>query len=159
MCKPTIFLDIDGVLCTIRQYSLTHNSKSWLKDYGCYPFDQKCVKVLNEILDRSDAQIVLSSDWRIEYSLEELDNIFKINGVKKSPIDITPDFFTNAMFLGDDRATEIMTYVAEHEIENWIAIDDLNMFDWLGDNFFYCKSEWEGIKQSGLKQKIIKRLL
>ena len=159
MCKPTIFLDIDGVLATVKQYNLTHNSKSWIQKYDVYPFDKKCVKVFNEILKKTDANIVVSSDWRVYYTLEELQDIFQINGVIKTPVDVTPIHPVSMSWYAKNRGMEILRYVKKHGLTNWIAIDDLPLSNWLQDHFFMCKSEWEGIKESGLKNKILKRLL
>jgi hypothetical protein len=156
--KPIIFLDIDGVLATVKQYGLTHNSKSWIQDYNVYPFDKKCVETFNEILEKTNAEIVLSSDWRIHFKLEELTDIFTINGVIRTPVDITPFHPTSMSFYQKNRAGEILKYVEDNNVSKWIAIDDMNLHKWLYPNFFMCKSEWEGIKQSGLKQKIIKYL-
>ena len=159
MNKTTFFLDIDGVLATVKQYNLTHNSKSWLQTYNVYPFDKKCVKVFNEILEKTDGDIILSSDWRLYYSLEELDDIFKINGVIKSPVGITPNYPTSMSMMEKNRAGEILKYVKENDLTDWIAIDDLPLSYWLKDHFFMCKSDFEGIKQSGLKQRILNYIL
>ncbi len=115
MKSKIIFLDIDGVLCT-EACSL----KPQHKDYG-YPFNSNCVKAFNEILLETGAEIVLTSDWRIGYNndLNRLNEIFKFNGVLKSPVDLTPDF-------GKNRDKEIATYIFNHpEIKNFIILDDL----------------------------------
>lgn len=54
MIQKIIFLDIDGVLAT----------PEYLKDglWGLHPEKQK---LLGEILSQTDAQIVLSSSWRL----------------------------------------------------------------------------------------------
>jgi hypothetical protein len=157
--KPIIFLDIDGVLATVTQYNLSTSSKSWLRNYDVYPFDKKCVKVFNEILEKTDADIIISSDWRNYFSMDELCDIFTINGVIKTPVGSTPIYPTSMSNLCKNRSGEILEYVKENNITNWVAIDDIDLSHWLGDNFFRCKSEWEGIKQSGLKKRILNYLL
>ena len=42
-------------------------------------------------------------------------------------------------------------------ITHWVAVDDLKMFDL--ENFVHCPRSMEGIKQSGVKEKILKILL
>lgn len=162
----TIFLDIDGVIATTKQFWL--NSTNFRKKHEWahelkvpYPFDKKCVNVLNEIIEQTDSEIVLSSDWRTHWSLDELDKIFKHNGVSKSPIDktlVAPISFSN---LVKNRCNEILTYVKNKSLENWIVIDDLNVGYYLPeeqkDRFFMTESN-EGIKKSGLKNKILKFL-
>ena len=77
--KAVIFLDIDGVLATSYQYHT--NKKNWHPTYDCYRFDEKCVKVFNDILAQIDATIILSSDWQNHYNLEQLNEIFEWNKV------------------------------------------------------------------------------
>jgi len=153
-----IFLDIDGVLATVKQYNLSVNSKSWLKDYNVYPFDKGCVKVFNEILEKTNADYVISSDWRTEFSFEELCDIFTINGVIRPPVGVTRFHPTSMSDRMKNRSGEILLYVEDNLIDHWVAIDDEDMYYWLGDHFFLCKTDFEGIKQTGLKQKIIKYL-
>lgn len=122
-----------------------------------YPFNAGCVKIFNEILSETDAKIVLSSDWRLYWNLEDLDKIFKFNGVIKSP-EATTSFSKWKMSSSSelDRIKQIEQYVAHSEITNWVAIDDLNLSD-LGDRFVRTKDS-EGLKQTGLKNKILKIL-
>jgi len=152
-----IFLDIDGVLATSHQFYT--NSKRW-PEYGSYRFDDKCVKVFNEILNKTNSTIILSSDWKLNYSIKELNNIFKINNVGGVISDITPSLwgvkFTSLRDLEQCRAEEILLYVNEHNITKYIAIDDLDLTPWIPDNFTQCRRANEGIKQSGLKDKILR---
>ena len=159
--KPTIFLDIDGVLATSHQFHT--NNKKW-PDYGRYRFDDKCVKVFNEILKKTNARIVLSSDWKLNYSIEAMNNIFEVNRIEGKVSDITSSLwkvkFTSFAQLQDCRADEILKYVHEHDIEHWIAIDDLDLSPWIPDEHFVCTPRAnEGIKQSGVKNKIIKKMI
>lgn len=122
-----------------------------------YPFNQECVKIFNEILDKTNAIIVLSSDWRFYWDLTDLDKIFKFNGVIKSPIGITSKIKRKlSSELEDDRSFQIKTYVDETLPNSWVAIDDLNL-ESLGPNFVRTKDS-EGLKQTGVKEKIIKIL-
>jgi len=160
--KFHIFLDIDGVLATSHQYNT--NRKKWHEMYDCYRFDEKCVKVFNQILDNiSSPIIILSSDWGKKYSIEVMNEIFKWNTVNAVVTDITPDLwgikFTSLAQLEDCRADEILKYVHEHQIENYIAIDDLDLSPWISDEHFVRTPRVsEGIKQSGIKDKILSRI-
>ncbi len=53
-----ILLDIDGVLATEESAHQPNH------ELFAYPFDKECVIVFNEVLKETDAEIVLSSDWR-----------------------------------------------------------------------------------------------
>ena len=52
--------------------------------------DPKCVQYLNEILEKSDAQVVVSSSWRYVHTIPALQKLLEIQGFKGEIIDITP---------------------------------------------------------------------
>jgi len=122
-----------------------------------YGWNKGCVKILNEILDSTNAEIVISSDWRFHWDLDELDKIFKVNGVKKSPIFGTiKNKRKMSSDLEDDRVYQISEWIKFNKPVKWVALDDMNLSS-LGPNFFRTKVS-EGLKQTGLKNKIIKAL-
>lgn len=149
-----IFLDIDGVICTNSTYGKGMNNK-----WGSYMFDQKAVAYLNHILQETGAEIILSSDWRHHYTLHEMREIFCYNGVIRGPIGFTPSLKTYvADNLEGGRADEIKKWLQDNAWKNdikWVAIDDLNMNEWLTPNFVHCPNGNEGIKRQTLKDKII----
>jgi hypothetical protein len=152
-----IFLDIDGVLATNSCYGKGTNNK-----WGSYMFDQKAVIYLNFILSETGAEIILSSDWRTHYTLHEMREIFCHNGVLKGPIGFTPSLKT---YTGDNleggRADEIKKWLQDNAWKDdikWVAIDDLNMDEWLFPNFVHCPNGNEGIKRQNIKDKIIQIL-
>lgn len=193
-----IFLDNDGVICLSTNWGSRHKKQKKLgKDpvfdhnnqlpveYRFDNFDTKAIKVLNEILEITGAEIVVSSDWRYHGTLEELGEYYTSQGITKKPIgftdmfkDIFPKEWSSLRFRADvelERSMEIQHWVDNHpEVTHWVAVDDLNMsIEFLGDRFsalnnsdkkpglsnFVLTSEWaEGIKQSGIKEKIIKYL-
>ena len=160
--KWYIMLDIDGVLATTNQYRI--NRKKWHSEYNCYYFDEKCVKVLNEIIEKTNPMIILSSDWKLNYNINELNRIFEINKINTIITDITSNLwgvkFKSVAQLQDCRADEILLYVHEHQIEKWLAIDDLDLSPWISDkHFIRTPKANEGIKQSGIKNKILNILL
>lgn len=163
-----IFLDIDGVIATSQCWGRGNDNK-----WGAYMFDPKCVAVLNFILKETGAEIVLSSDWKSHYTLFEMNEIFAHNGVIKGPISFTP---SSKSYKGDNleggRSDEIKDWLKHHAWKNdvkWVAVDDLNMsgdyMEKLGkdytcglENFVHCPKHMEGIKQTGVKEKILKFL-
>jgi len=160
----TIFLDIDGVLATNKQYMM-NRKKFWDKHDIAkelripYPFDPKCVKIFNEILDATGADIVLSSDWKQHFSLEDLDLIFKFNGVNKSPIDITTNEVASFGNQTMNRAFQIGEYIERNNITNYVVIDDLNVGKYMSitndEDKFVLTDDFEGIKKLSIKSKII----
>lgn len=197
-----IFLDNDGVICLSSNWGTRHKKQTkWgnLKlsmsmnsipiEYRFDNFDKKAVKVLNQILETTGAEIVVSSDWRLHASLEELGEYYISQGIIKKPIGVTEIFhYTN--WLDEDRIPtdfdwyrvegpaqerhfEILEWLKNHpEVTHWVGVDDLNMGihmektgwsdehdrSWGLENFVWTPRAWEGIKQSGIKQKIIKYL-
>lgn len=166
MKNKVIFLDIDGVLATNAQYFMNSTKfkkkNKWAEELRVqYPFDKGCVKIFNEILELTDAEIILSSSWRIIYNLEELDIIFKKNDVIKSPVDITPNNFVSSD-MTKTRAAEIESYLMENEVGRYVVIDDLPVGKYMqltnDDDKFVKTIDSEGLKQLGVKNKIIKIL-
>ncbi len=183
-----IFLDNDGVVCLstawggrkkkklkyLKEFPGTEDSMpAWVKMDN---FNEKAVKVLNSILLETGAEIVVSSDWKLYCTLEELQEMFAKYGVIKSPIDTTPNielkydknYYTKEE-LSEYRVMEIKNWLGEHpEVTNWVAVDDLPLGEKFGPisgnsnggltNFVLTPKSSEGIKQSGIKEKIIKFL-
>ena len=142
-------------------------------------FDSKAVKVLNEILEETGAEIVVSSDWRLHANLEELGDYYESQGIVKRPSvtdqfkDVFPKEWNAFRFRAElelERSMEIGYWLENHpEVTHWVAVDDLNMspeflskyFSNSEDknpgltNFVLTPRSREGIKQSGVKEKII----
>lgn len=157
--KKVIFLDLDGVMVPF--WGLPSNDFASSKDniWDADPFSKLAVKHLNYILEKTDAEIVISSDWRNHYELSILQSIFEFNGVIKAPIDVTEN---SLLYVASDleggRVAEIKSYVKKHNLKYWVSIDDLDMFS-LGPHFVHCKRpNSEGLKQTGLRDKVIKAL-
>lgn len=161
--KLYLFLDLDGVMCGTTQYY--SNRKKWHPAYDCYRFDEKCVKIFNEVLTTVDfpITIILSSDWRLQYTLEQMNEIFKWNGVNATITGKTPSSwgveFKSLQQLEQCRAYEIKKYVEEHNVQYYVAIDDLDLAPWLPDDkFVRTPRANEGLKQTGIKNKLITTL-
>lgn len=196
-----IFLDNDGVICLGQQHGgRFKKQKKWegrklsMKpqeipiEYRFDDFDKGAVKVLNEILEQTGAEIVVSSDWKKHANLQELGDYYESQGIIKRPIDMTELFhYTNWYAEGfipkdfpwyrmdsleQERHFEIKYWLENHpEATHWVAVDDLNMGihienstygphdrDWGLENFVWTPRLFEGIKQTGIKDKIIKYL-
>jgi len=161
-----IFLDIDGVMCTRSCYGRGADNK-----WAAYMFDPKAVAVLNFILQETGAEIILSSDWRHQYTLQEMREIFAHNFVFKGPIGFTERSGTYlANNLEGGRSDEINHWLKVNAWKNdikWVAVDDLDMsqkFDEMGnitsgvEHFVHCPNDQEGIKRINVKEKILDKL-
>lgn len=157
--SSTLILDIDGVLSTHNEFN--RNTKKFQEKCPIandlaipYPFNGKCVDVLNEIICETDCEIVLSSDWRKYWSLEDIDKIFKFNNIFKSPFaytDIDPVSISDYEM---NRMHEIKKYIDENAISSYVIIDDLDL-SLMFPNRFVRTNMSEGIKQLGVKNKIL----
>jgi hypothetical protein len=193
-----IFLDNDGVICLSSNWGSrnTKRRKSGLRssvppleipvDIRFDNFDKKAVRILNEILEETGAEIVVSSDWRFHATLEELGEYYTSQGIIKKPVAVTgmfkdlfPREWSALRFRADlelERYMEINHWLNNHpEVTHWVSVDDLNMsVDFLGErfvdkndidkkagltNFVLTPRDNEGIKQSGIKDKILYYLL
>jgi HAD domain in Swiss Army Knife RNA repair proteins len=164
-----IFLDLDGVLATTKEFHMNEkkfkSKNAWANDLDVrYPFNPGAVAIFNQILDETGWDVVLSSDWKYHWDLDQLDTIFLANGVKKSPIDVTHSrtIVENRSNLEEDRAYQILSWVKDNNPEDFVVFDDLKLGELLeaqgfNNHFFLCKSE-EGLKQTSLKDKILKRM-
>lgn len=189
-----IFLDHDGVICLSTEWGGRHKKQ---KDFGRKMsqgvlempvemrfdnFNRKAVKVLNEILEETDAEIVVSSDWKRWATVEEMGEYYESKGIAKKPIAFTPDLkdctvhgdnfiWSRAWDLEQSRSIEIKQYLHDHpEVTHWVSVDDLRMgksgldysipyeHEWGLDNFVETPRSTEGIKQSGIKENVLKFL-
>jgi hypothetical protein len=186
-----IFLDNDGVICLHNNWgSRFKKQKDWggrklsmsnreiPLEYRFDSFNKKAVKVLNEILEETGAEIVVSSDWKLHGTLEELGEYYEQQGIIKKPIAVTTNlgqctWYNDQVWIWSPRwdlemtrVIEITQFLHDHpEVTHWVSIDDLDMGkngeDWKNwglDNFVLTPKRMEGIKQSGIKERIIKFL-
>ena len=161
-----VVLDIDGVICISREWgSRKRKIKRWELEGGDgqppvnIRFDDLnkiAVGVLNDILLKSGAEIVISSDWRLYATLDEMKDLFHHFGIIKGPIDFTPELQTSTKH-ANIRVDEINLWLSKHpEVTHWVAIDDLDLSEL--DNFTKCR-EREGLKQCNISSKILKFLI
>ena len=174
--KPVIFLDHDGVICLSTEWGSRLKNKEGL-DSVFDRFNDKAIKVLNQIIEETDCEIVISSDWRFHAPLEQMQELYRIRGIKKVPIGYTTTGLDWKQFmtitpnneLEATRSFEILNWLEAHpEVTKWVAVDDLDMKEQYGGidgkfkygltNFVHTPRSSEGIKQSGVKEKIIKFL-
>ena len=107
MTRRVIFLDIDGVLAPMKRWDR----------YG--DLEPACVQVLNEIVTRGGAEVVVSSTWRYGRSIAELQEILEAAGFAGAVVDTTPIGAPGA-----DRGDEILAWLAEHAVGGYVIIDD-----------------------------------
>ena len=115
MIDKLIFLDIDGVLNCI-------STKA--RCQGCIGIDDLKVKLLKQIIDNTNAKIVLTSTWKTEWNknLEECDYAGKYlnNKLKKQKLWILDKTEDN----GKNRGKGIYDWIKKYNVDNWLVLDD-----------------------------------
>jgi len=143
--KKLIFLDIDGVLNHHLYYM---EKKQYLRKaevgYPMCDIDESKVALVNRIVAETGSKVVISSSWRILYSLFELKHIFGTMGFVGDIIGVTPIGDSNVFV---PRGAEILTFMRENgytlEDTNYIILDDdSDVLLWQQENYFkvdgYC---------------------
>jgi len=125
--KKIIFLDIDGVLRTHKS-DLEWSNKLAAPIFKGVDrlFDKTLVDNLNEVIFLTGAKIVITSNWRIYLSLEELQRIFKERGVIGKIIGKTGLGHLKAgspIPIGN-RGLEIQDWLDRNPVKKFIIIDD-----------------------------------
>lgn len=129
-----IFLDIDGVL----------NAEFWNESHqkeisDGQLIDRDKVKLLAQLIDRTDAQIILHSGWRFWFDEErkplrkEAERLVEmLAGEGMAIAGFTPDLTTEEIRRTKKfslvKADEILLWLKIHEdVEGWVVLDDLEL--------------------------------
>ena len=102
--KPIVFLDVDGVLNTVDSHD----------------FNRECIENLNMLIAATDAEIVVSSSWRIFHDFEDLSAVLAGAGIEAPIKDVTVVSNCHLCCRGD----EIQDWIHDGKIDNYVIIDD-----------------------------------
>lgn len=122
-----IFLDFDGVLNSVlyaktEEYQTHAGGASWhsvdsLK-WWSYGLDATRVELLNQLVERTGAKVVISSSWRLGATQEWLVQVLVSRGFRGEVVGVTPAY-------GDEpRCKEIEGWIEVHRPESYVVIDD-----------------------------------
>jgi len=121
-----ILLDLDGVLIT---------TKPWESDViiedGFAQFNEKSVAKLNEYLESTGYDIVLTSSRRYTTEIDQMNEFFKARGIKGQIIQYLPLYDLDLRY---SRYDEVMRFIMKHRPENYLVIDDDKSLAKLGNN-------------------------
>lgn len=119
-----VFLDIDGVLNS-EQYMKTKKGTVYAEGFQ-YPglewwadgLDPEAMERLNRLVERTGAEIVVSSTWRLGGDVEWLQKILEMRGFRGRVIGVTPRY-------GDGpRSREIAAWVDRFGPKRYVVLDD-----------------------------------
>jgi len=147
-----LFLDVDGII---------NKEGTPVKMVGeiMTIADPEIVYRLNLLIDRTGAEIVLSSSWRHAPTWKEA---MKASGIVKPLLDRTPRYSSWKKYkIHEDelcRGHNIQDWLDEHEIEKYAIVDDsADMLEHQLPNFFKTKTG-EGMTQE-IADEIEKHLI
>lgn len=122
--RKILFLDFDGVMTSGRYLTRQMASGSPLRDdYGAV-FDPMCVEFLQQIIDSSDADIVVTSTWKITLGLDGLQQMWEARNLPGKVVGVTPDI--DPIHRGD----EIAAWLAANQTAvRYAIIDDCPILD------------------------------
>jgi len=124
-----IFLDIDGPLA----WGTWGDGRVKIDEHTTipYPWVQEDCDALSEILTKTDARVVISSDWRKHYSIKHMEVIFMHYKIPPwNLLDYTTMYNRRKKMSSSmefDRACQIIQWVKNNKIKDWVAIDDLGL--------------------------------
>lgn len=86
-----IFLDIDGVLNS-QEFYLRRMANTLLlnEDYPLCEIDPEAIKKLNEIIEITKANVVITSSWRLSINVNNYQEMFIKKGFKGIVLGVTP---------------------------------------------------------------------
>lgn len=134
MKKFTIFLDFDGVLNNDQTTFLIKN----YVDGNHTGYDRVNTLVLNRFIEKlftewatdTELQIVICSNWRNFYTLQEMKGLLKFY-LEDKWIDLIVDTTEVGLFLEREwsRAEQVRNYISKNNIEDYVILDDELSYD------------------------------
>ena len=147
-----IFIDIDGPLAwgTWEGGRVEIAEGTWNRLTIPYGWVEEDCAALAEIMRRTGAYLVVSSDWKLHYGLGQLKLIFDHYGIPRwDVIDTTPNHNPKAKMSTSiewNRACQIYHWVKLFKPRKWIAIDDMS----LGHSFKQLRiPQWRHVQVDG----------
>ena len=153
--KKILFLDFDGVMATDRYQTQLMVSNSPLRDsYGAM-FDPACVECLKQIVNCTNAAIVVTSTWKMTMGLEGIQQLWDERDLPGNVIGVTPEIAP--IYRGE----EIEAWLAEYSTDcRYAIIDDAPFLDFFNEKqqqFLFKVDEQTGLDERTLL-KVVKYL-
>ena len=117
-----IFLDFDGVMDTAYYDHVLSKLRLSGNDTFGTVFDPNCVQNLKEIIDKTGADIVVSSSWKYFMTYKDFLDMWEFRGLPGFVTDVTP-----TPDIRRNRGDEIDAWLDECNVEcQYVIIDDLD---------------------------------
>ena len=148
-----VFLDVNGVIDSfkhndeMRRYNNDNN-------YENHYFDWNCLENLSFLVNATDANIVISSEWK-EYksNMIRLLAALKVYDLDKRVIGKTKRIIENKNgFTHVNRGLEIKDYLDNHEHDNFVILDDISWdLDMFSDHLILTHPSFGLTKEDAFK--------
>lgn len=146
-----IFLDFDGVLNNELFYR--YRLKIGTENYPPYPLceiDKDCIDVLNYVIEKTGAKVVVSSTWRHGRTIEELQHILNFFEFKDEIIDKTPSFNHSDCVRGNEiskwiEVNQELLGESSNQFENYVILDDDNDMLYVQKDNYLQVDRWVGL--------------
>ena len=154
MRRKVIFIDIDGPLAWGTWNDGKVTITGGVEDFTIpYPWVKEDCDALQKICEETNADLVVSSDWKKHFTFNQLKRIFWHYGITAGRlVDITThqDLWNkmSRTSIDHERALEVAKWARDNKVTNWIAIDDLDLYH----NFKWLKprvSMWRHVQVDG----------
>lgn len=154
-----IFLDIDGVLTSNINRKEKYKEHQKIKDkweWKKFWFDENCIKQLNYLVQSTNSKIVISSTWRKNHTLKQLQQIFKEVGFVGEIIGKTKClYFENSIGKTVPRGCEIDLWLTENYDKyklpldfNYIILDDDSDMLMSQQNHYFRVDPYTGLTEN-----------
>lgn len=153
--KKILFLDFDGVMVTDKGQKQLLETCGIVRDSHGALFDPLCVELLKEIINATDAEIVVTSTWKMEMGLEGIRQMWSDRDLPGKVIDVTPDI--DPIQRGDEIAAWLQ---ASGEYCRYAIIDDCPFTDFFHQEqleHLFMVNERIGIDESTM-QRVVEHL-
>lgn len=114
-----IFLDIDGVICSIRS-AVAYGGYPWKIDEDSISlFDEVAVALIRQVCEKTEAVVILSSVWRKYHDIKLIGVTLELPIIDKTPVIV------------GKRGNEIKAFLEQNpQIKKYAIVDDdSNMLD------------------------------
>lgn len=145
-----IFLDVDGVLNSIRKLKEEYYKNKRPYSGFEYPFDEVCLNNLKELVKKTDAYIVITSTWR----MSDVGKNVLLQELKKYNLDDRVIGYTD--ILHSPRGEEVKSFLSKlNKNINYVILDDDRDFDGL-EEYLIKTDNRVGLAKENVKDAIKK---
>lgn len=141
-----IFLDIDGVL----------NTEAWrnsTEEYFDKPISEEHMYCLRYLVEHTGAKIVLSSTWREEWNEGNTQASTIGAYLNKTFAEHNLKIYAKTPELpGNNRNDEIIAFLADHCVENYVVLDDVDTYGF--DEKHFVKTSDNGLDERAVEKAI-----